>query len=181
VSTDKADYAPGAKATITASGFAEGSTIQFAIADDPNHPGTDGVANVYKPFSITDGGAGDPDGAANGQVVTTWVVPPDPDGFGPAIASALGATLNLTATGSDGQVATTTFTDALLGGFNIDGNVLGTGGAEVDAVFFFDPSGSVAELGAINSNTTKVGVIDTDIPPTLEYTNVNPGQDLSGV
>ncbi len=67
------------------------------------------------------------------------------------------------------------------GGFNIDGNVLGTGGAEVDAVFFADPSGSIKELGAINSNTTKVGNIHLDTPPTLEYTAVNPGQDLSGV
>ncbi|MDJ0730787.1 MAG: hypothetical protein QNJ33_12415, partial [Crocosphaera sp.] len=104
VSTDKADYAPGATVTITASNFAPGSTILFEIADDPSDPGDDGDADVYPSFSVTDGGVGDLDGEANGTIVTTWVVPPAPE--------ALNATLNLTATGSAGQVATTTFTDA---------------------------------------------------------------------
>lgn len=36
LSTDKADYAPGETATITASGFAVGSTITFTLADDPS-------------------------------------------------------------------------------------------------------------------------------------------------
>jgi uncharacterized repeat protein (TIGR01451 family) len=104
VSTDKADYAPGATVTITASNFTPGSTILFEIADDKSDPGDDGDADVYEPFSVTDGGVRDLDGEANGTVVTTWVVPPAPE--------ALNATLNLTATGSGSQVATTTFTDA---------------------------------------------------------------------
>ncbi len=123
VVTDKADYAPGETVTITASGFAVGSTIEFAIADDPSDPGDDGNADVYAPFAVTDGGAGDLDGSPNGQVVTTWVVPTTNDGTGSGTPDALNATLNLTATGSgadgtfgtsDDQVATTTFTDAQL-------------------------------------------------------------------
>ena len=113
VSTDKADYAPGETVKITASGFAKDSTIQFEIKDDPNDPGDDGEADVYKPFSITDGGAGDLDGIANGQVLAAWGVPTDNNGTGGGTPDALNATLNLTATGPDGQAATTMFMDAL--------------------------------------------------------------------
>jgi hypothetical protein len=112
VATDRPDYAPGETAKITASDFAVGSTIEFAIADDPNRPGDDGDADVYPPFSITDGGAGDLDGVANGEVITDWFVPTDDNGSGGGTPDALNATLNLTATGRDGQVAATTFTDA---------------------------------------------------------------------
>ncbi|HBL62348.1 MAG TPA: hypothetical protein DDZ80_29325, partial [Cyanobacteria bacterium UBA8803] len=131
VSTDKPDYAPGETAIITGRGFAIGSTIQVALQDDPNDPGDDGITNIYTPFSITDGVqikdvngnviGGDLDGVADGNFTTTWLVPPDPDGNGPQIASAYHATLILTATGNgadstlgtaDDQTATTTFTDA---------------------------------------------------------------------
>jgi hypothetical protein len=130
VITDKLDYAPGETATITASGFEVGSTIEFAIQDDPNAPGDDGEADVYQPFSIKDGVTiydangkaigGDLDGVADGQVVTTWLVPTDNNGSGSGIPDALNATLNLAATGNgadgefgtaDDQVAMTTFTD----------------------------------------------------------------------
>ena len=120
VVTDKDDYAPGATAQITASGFALGSTIAFSIADDPNRPGDDGDADVYQPFAITDGGAGDLDGVVNGQVVTSWLVPTDNNGTGSGTPDALNATLNLTATGSDGRVATTIFTDSLVPSNSID-------------------------------------------------------------
>ncbi len=121
VTTDKQDYAPGETVTITARGFEAGSTITLAIADDPNDPGDDGDADVYQPFSITDGGEGDLDGVANGQIITTWIVPKDNNGTGSGTPDALNATLILTATGDgidhrfgtiDDQVATTTFTDA---------------------------------------------------------------------
>jgi hypothetical protein len=121
VKTDQEDYAPGSTAYVTATGFESGSTIEFAIQEDPNRPGDDGIANIYKPFSVTDGGEGDLDGVADGNITTTWLVPVDPDGDGPEVASAMNATLHLTATGkgadgtfgtADDQVAKTTFTDA---------------------------------------------------------------------
>jgi uncharacterized repeat protein (TIGR01451 family) len=112
VVTDKADYAPGETATITASGFMLGAAIEFGIADDPNDPGNDGDADIYQPFSVTDGGAGDLDGMVNGQVVTTWFVPTDNNDTGSGIPDALNATLNLTATSTSGQTAATAFTDS---------------------------------------------------------------------
>ena len=113
VSTDKSNYSPGDIVVITARGFAIGSTITFAIEDDPNDPGDDGEADVYKPFSVTDGGSGDSDGIPDGQVLVAWRVPTDNNGTGSGIPDALNATLNLTATGPDGQAATTMFMDAL--------------------------------------------------------------------
>jgi len=59
VVTDQPDYSPGEQVLITASGFQPGDTITFAIADDPSDPGDDGDADVYAPFSVTDGGVGD--------------------------------------------------------------------------------------------------------------------------
>ena len=115
VSTDKADYAPGETVKITAGGFAKGSTITFAIADDPSDFGDDGDRDFYtlSPNPITDGGVGDLDGNANGEVVTTWFVPTDNNGTGSGTPDALNGTLILTATGSDGQMATTMFMDAV--------------------------------------------------------------------
>ena len=113
ISTDKDDYAPGELVTITASGFQEGTSLTFAIADLPTDRGDDGGApDVYAPFTVTDGGNGDLDGVRNGEVVTQWLVPTDDNGSGSGIPDALNATLVLVATGNDGQVATTTFTDA---------------------------------------------------------------------
>jgi hypothetical protein len=112
VSTDKADYAPGETVVISASGFRPGETITFAIADDPLDPGDDGDADIYTPFSITDGGEGDLDGQRNGHVETSWQVPGDDDGSGSGTPDALNATLKLMATGTNGQVASYTFTDS---------------------------------------------------------------------
>ena len=113
VSTNQADYAPGATATITATGFATGTTVTFGLADLPSDPGDDpGDPDVYGTFTLADGGPGDLDGLANGTVVTSWLVPTDNDGSGSGIPDALNATVLLAASGSDGQVATTTFTDA---------------------------------------------------------------------
>ncbi|WP_260439758.1 hemagglutinin [Humibacillus xanthopallidus] len=41
-----------------------------------------------------------------------------------------------------------------------------------------DPEGNVKELGPLNSNTTKIGVIHNDAPPTLDKTNPNGQVDL---
>ncbi len=112
VTTDREDYAPGEIVRIKTTGFEAGSTIEFAIADDPNRAGDDGDADTYQRFSVTDGGAGDLDGIVNGQILTNWLVPTDNNGSGSGTPDALNATLNLTATGSDGRVATTRFTDA---------------------------------------------------------------------
>ena len=103
VTTDKMDYAPGSTATFTVNGVASGSSVTFRLADLSNAPGVNGIADVYTPFKITDGGTGDPDGVANGTVVAQWQVPAD--------GRATGAMLQLTAV-SGSQTATTTFTDA---------------------------------------------------------------------
>ncbi|MCK1335491.1 DUF4082 domain-containing protein [Bradyrhizobium sp. 38] len=103
VTTDHADYAPGSTATFTANGARFGAPITFQIADLPSAPGIDGNADIYTPFTITDGGSGDMDGLLNGTVVARWQVPAD--------GRATGATMKLSAT-SGHQTATTTFTDA---------------------------------------------------------------------
>jgi len=41
-----------------------------------------------------------------------------------------------------------------------------------------DPEGNVKELGPLNSNTTKIGVINNDVAPTLGLTNPNAQVDL---
>ncbi|SPP93895.1 DUF4082 domain-containing protein [Bradyrhizobium vignae] len=103
VTTDHADYAPGGSATFTASGIRAGASVTFQIADLLSAPGANGLADVYTPFTIGDGGTGDLDGRVNGTVVAQWQVPAD--------GRATGATLQLTAT-SGGQTATATFSDA---------------------------------------------------------------------
>ena len=103
VTTDKADYAPGSTATFIVAGVNSGNLVAFQIADLVSDPGINGIADVYAPFSVTDGGLGDSDSLANGVIVTQWHVPSD--------GSATDATLQLTAT-SGSQTATTTFSDA---------------------------------------------------------------------
>ncbi len=72
VTTDKTDYAPGSTATFTVNGVTPGSLVTFLLADLPNAPGINGIADIYTPFKITDGGMGDTDGVANGTVVAQW-------------------------------------------------------------------------------------------------------------
>jgi VCBS repeat-containing protein len=103
VTTDKADYAPGSTGTFIVAGVNSGSSVGFQIADLASNPGINGIADVYAPFSVTDGGTGDADGLANGAVVAKWQVPAD--------GSATGAVLQVTAA-SDNQTATTTFSDS---------------------------------------------------------------------
>ncbi|MFH8250323.1 hemagglutinin [Microbacterium sp. B2969] len=59
------------------------------------------------------------------------------------------------------------------GPFNIDGNVPDAGATELP-----DQFGNVKELGPLNSNTTKIGVIHSDAVPTLGLTNPNAQVDL---
>lgn len=59
------------------------------------------------------------------------------------------------------------------GPYNIDGNVPDANTTELTDVF-----GSVKELGPLNSNTTKIGVIHNDALPTLGLTNPNAQVDL---
>ncbi|EAP97457.1 putative hemagglutinin-related protein [Janibacter sp. HTCC2649] len=59
------------------------------------------------------------------------------------------------------------------GPFSIDGTVPDGGTTEITDAF-----GSVKELGPLNSNTTKIGVIHSDAVPTLGLTNPNAQVDL---
>jgi uncharacterized repeat protein (TIGR01451 family) len=49
------------------------------------------------------------------------------------------------------------------------------------ATSFLDPVGSVKELGPLNGASTKIGVIDTAAPPMLDFTDINPGNDLASM
>ena len=112
VATDANDYAPGTLATFTALNLVSGATVTFSVSHvDPGPDGIYGTADdgllhdlsgTTAPWSVTDGGPGDLDGIANGVIVTSWNVGLD----------ALNQTLLLTATASDGTVASATFTDS---------------------------------------------------------------------
>ena len=130
VTTDLPDYAAGSTATIQASGLTAGSTAKFHVlhVDDAGKDRTYGTADDvlgdnsgagHEAWYVTDGGAGDLDGVADGNVTTSWYVNPD-DSFGATFV--LTAT-GIASTGTDGtagtvddvltgQVATTSFTDS---------------------------------------------------------------------
>src|SRR5262249_25966561 len=97
--TDKADYAPGSPAIINGSGFLVGETVQIQVLH------TDGLPNdeaAHQPSFVTNGGAGDLDGVADGKFQTTWTMDAD----------ATGSAFQVTATGqTSGEIAQTTFTD----------------------------------------------------------------------
>lgn len=109
VSTDKADYAPGAYPVITASGFPVGAAVRFSLADLASDRGDDGGdPDDYGSFVVVDGGPGDLDGVANGTVVTNqWQVPLTNNGSPSPTPDALNATIKLTAqevlAGADGR------------------------------------------------------------------------------
>jgi hypothetical protein len=99
VVTDKPDYAPGQTAVIDAGGFAVGETVALQVV---HHDGAHGDDGAHQPWFVTDGGTGDLDGLADGDIHTSWYV-----GTGER-----GASLDLAATGlTSGEVATTHFTD----------------------------------------------------------------------
>ena len=115
VITDQPDYSPGMVATFTASNAGVGDTLEFTVAHvEAGADGIIGTADDVLAYDIsgtgttstvTDGGAGDLDGIANGVIVTNWAVNQD----------AFGQTFLLTAFDeTTGTFATTTFTDAKL-------------------------------------------------------------------
>jgi DNA-binding CsgD family transcriptional regulator len=97
------DNAPVHIVAISLSGIKTGSSYTFQVRGLPYAPGANGEVHAHKPFTVTDGGEGDLDGKANGQIVTTWTVHQDQD--------LVDATLSLTATGGDGTEVSTTFAD----------------------------------------------------------------------
>ncbi|HEY0641881.1 MAG TPA: hypothetical protein VGD39_00570 [Nocardioides sp.] len=84
---------------------------------------------------------------------------------GAAVAAALLALAGIAATPLSASAAD--------GPFNIDGNVPDGSTTQID-----DAKGNVKELGPLNSNTTKIGVIHSDAVPTLGLTNPNGQVDL---
>jgi hypothetical protein len=159
VSTDQSDYGPGETVLITTSGFQPGTSITFALADDPQEPGDDGEADLYPSFSVTDGGAADQDGVVDGRVVTSWLVPTDDDGTGSGRPDALNATVLLTATGGDGEVATVTFRDSLSPTINLtNANSNDTiGGAIFSSAVFNAGTGLINPFLNIQATGTEQG------------------------
>ncbi len=93
VATDLADYAPGATAQITGSGFWPNEIVTLQVTHADGTP--DGGAG-HEPWTVTAGPLG--------SFTTSWYVDPD---------DSLGSTFLLTAVGRDsGLTAETTFTDA---------------------------------------------------------------------
>jgi hypothetical protein len=110
VVTDTDDYAFGATAQITGSGFQAGETVQFQVTHAEGTQGSN-EHTQNEAWLVTDGGVGDLDGTADGNIQTTWLVD-DPD--------AVGATYVLTATGlTSGEIATARFTDGTISNFTI--------------------------------------------------------------
>src|SRR6266540_3247671 len=100
VTTDKADYPPGATAYIIASGFQVGEPVEFQVLHADGSPST---GEDHQPWHVSDGSLDDLDGLVDGNIQTTWHVCED---------DCVGETLELTATGlSSGSVAKTQFTD----------------------------------------------------------------------
>ena len=111
--TDQPDYGPGETAYFTATTVTFGDTIDFSVAHvDPGADGIVGTADdtlvhdltgTTGPWLVTDGGAGDLDGVANGVITTSWYVNQDAANQ----AFVVSVTDNNT-----GATASTSFTDA---------------------------------------------------------------------
>ncbi|WP_223531502.1 DUF5801 repeats-in-toxin domain-containing protein [Pseudomonas sp. BF-RE-19] len=126
VATNLEDYAPGSTAIITASGFATGSTVTLEV-DHAIGAGADSVWGTsddvldtntgegHEPWSVTDGGAGDLDGQVNGSVTTSWYVNPDDSAGATFLLTAASAGADGVVGTGDDAVATTSFTDSVLG------------------------------------------------------------------
>ncbi|WP_223541282.1 DUF5801 repeats-in-toxin domain-containing protein, partial [Pseudomonas sp. BF-RE-26] len=126
VTTNLNDYAPGSTAIITASGFAAGSTVTLEV-DHAIGAGADGVWGTsddvldtntgagHEPWSVTDGGAGDLDGQVNGSVTTSWYVNPDDSAGATFLLTAAAAGADGVVGTGDDAVASTSFTDSVLG------------------------------------------------------------------
>src|SRR5215471_16448888 len=72
LTTDKTGYAPTDPAILTGSGFQVGETVDLQVVR--------GDGTTYTGWSVTDGGAGDLDGVADGNIKTNWSVPMDAPG-----------------------------------------------------------------------------------------------------
>ena len=96
---------------------------------------------------------------------------PPGDGRSPARRGAIVALVAALAVPVAVLVAPSAF--AADGPYNIDGDIPDAGTTELPDLF-----GSVKELGPLNSNTTKIGVIHNDALPTLGLTNPNGQVDL---
>lgn len=123
VSTDLSDYSPGSTATITASGFAAGSTLAFQVqhatgagADKVWGTPDDVLASEsgegHTPWYVTDGGAGDLDGQVNGSITTSWYVNPDDSAGATFLLSATSAGADQVFGSADDVAATASFTDS---------------------------------------------------------------------
>jgi len=110
VSTNLEDYAPGSTATITASGFAAGTTLKFEV----DHANGDESGAGHEPWYVVDGGAGDLDGVANGVIQTSWYVNPDDSLSGSFMLTATAAGADGSFGTADDVVATDTFSDAVI-------------------------------------------------------------------
>jgi Concanavalin A-like lectin/glucanases superfamily/PKD domain/Matrixin len=88
VSTSKPHYAPGETAVITASGFQVGEAVEFQVR---HTDGSSDAGAAYQPWQVIDGGAGDEDGVADGNITTHWDVSP---------SEPMGTRFVVTATGS---------------------------------------------------------------------------------
>jgi uncharacterized repeat protein (TIGR01451 family) len=130
VTTDYTDYAPGTTAVFTASNVAIGGMVTFDV-DHIIDVGADGVAGTADdtlandisgtdPWTITDGGEGDLDGVANGQIVTSWYVNQDAlnQTFQLAVSEIASGDDGIFGTADDTTVATATanFTDSVNAG-----------------------------------------------------------------
>src|SRR5688572_16349265 len=82
VTTDKVGYAPGETATITASNFQVGETINLAVLRDGQN---------YSQWAVADGSASDLDGSINGSIETTLTLPSNSPGSD-FVVTASGAT-----------------------------------------------------------------------------------------
>src|SRR5262245_49718066 len=92
VTTDKLDYTPGSTALITATGYQVGEAVKFQVLHTDGTPNT---GNGHLPWTVIDGGAGDLDGVANGNVKTSWYVDPDDSSGSRFQVTALGLSSNL--------------------------------------------------------------------------------------
>src|SRR4051794_21494252 len=71
--TDKPAYAPGETAVIKGAGYQPGEAVALQLTR------SDGA--LYSAAPVTDGGAGDLDGVADGNLTTRWTLPGDSPGF----------------------------------------------------------------------------------------------------
>jgi len=123
VTTDLNDYSPGSTATITASGFAAGSTVAFEV-DHVTDAGADKLWGTpddvlatssgegHTPWYVTDGGADDLDGQVNGSITTSWYVNPDDSAGATFLLSATAAGADQVLGSADDVMATASFTDS---------------------------------------------------------------------